>query len=200
MKRLILFCSIFLAVITFFCAAPTKAFAQTQTENIDIFLVIDTEYIKDKYGPGGTIYNPKGIDHNSQYTIASSKYVIGGQGTADLVIKANPRDTLTFNSISTAANSDDAVGIYGIEYRAQSNCFGYGPSIELMTPPVQNILESIDLDGSYLPHKASSLNSQLNGRKGVECYAMKIVLFSFNGEDWQPYGYYYWATPAIVVE
>ncbi|MBP0017504.1 MAG: inclusion body family protein [Cyanobacteria bacterium SBLK] len=213
MKRLILFFSVCLAVMTFFCAAPTKAFAQTQTDNVEILIVIDTQYIKDTYGRAGTVDNPKGVNHHSQYMIADYNHVVEGQGTADLVIKAGPRDTVKFTATSTTANSDDAVIVYGIEHWDKSDCYGHGPSIPIMNPPTSNIIymekavmPSPGGDGLPPTQKEASfasLDSQLNGRKGAECYKAKIAIFSLNDDQVSQgpdaYGYYYW-DPAVIVE
>ncbi|URZ18392.1 inclusion body family protein [Clostridium felsineum] len=85
------------------------------SENIDIMVVIDTDYIrKNCKNPSQDPNNPSQIDHNCEYMVCNGKRGVTGQGTADLAFSANPGDNVHFRGTSIYGNSDDAIIIYGI--------------------------------------------------------------------------------------
>lgn len=172
--------------------------------NIDILTVIDTEYIKKKYGPNqNSKSNPVGIDHNSQFMICTgARKINSGQGTADLDFTANVGDYVSFRGTSIYQNSDDAVIIYGIKLNTGDQVFN------------QFVTNSITREGAVQPDPNSpdglpavkvkqsflSLDSKVS-KKGKEAFLVYIALYTLasDGHTQNLYGYYYW-DPTIRVQ
>jgi len=176
--------------------------------SIDILTVIDTEYIKAKYGPNNNSpSNPVPIDHNSQFLICTdTRGIISGQGTADLNFRANAGDLVSFRGTSIYQNSDDAVIVYGI---VKNN--NVPKSVDVFNQFVTNIVER---NGAVQPNP-----KQLNGlpaiqvkqsflsydskvaRSGMEAFLVNIALYTMDrtGQNQVLYGYYSW-DPTITVQ
>lgn len=87
----------------------------SKTINIDV--VFDTVTIVNKYGKGGSIGSPIGIQHKDAYMIAQSVLVVEqSQASADLSITALVNDLIRWRSESLSGNTDQAAIIYQIEY------------------------------------------------------------------------------------
>src|SRR5262245_14960420 len=91
---------------------------KSSVEQINILVVVDTEYIMKNYpNPSKDPSRPTGIDHNSQRMICySPRGGIEHQGTADLKFTANVGDLVSFTGTSIYDNSDSAVIVYGIRF------------------------------------------------------------------------------------
>lgn len=180
----------------------------SSTVTVDILTVIDTEYIKKKYGPNKNDKSkPVGIDHNSQFMICTgAREIISGQGTADLSFRANVGDYVSFRGTSIYQNSDDAVIIYGIKINPYVQ-----PNDDVFNQFVTN---SVTREGAVQPDPKSpdglpalkvkqnflSLDSKV-AKKGKEAFLVYIALYTLgdDGETQNFYGYYYW-DPTITVK
>lgn len=181
----------------------TEQFASGQF--INILIVIDTEYIKQRYpNPSKDKNNPTGIDHNSQFMLVTgARGIISGQGTADLHFKANTGDLVSFRGTSIYANSDDAVIVYGIEYWKGTEVFNpFNTNLIIRNRAVMPDPNSQDKDG--LPPIQTQINfanysSQVRG-SGTEFFYVKIALYTLadDGHTQNLFGYFYW-DPAITV-
>ncbi|MFW8643095.1 AidA/PixA family protein [Rhizobium beringeri] len=61
-------------------------------QQVNILVVIDTEYVKAHYPPNSSSDSPPGIDHNSQFMICTgSRGDVTGQGSADLSVQSECR-------------------------------------------------------------------------------------------------------------
>jgi hypothetical protein len=97
---------------------------ESSAVDINILIVIDTEYVKSLKDTNGNPYprsdNPKSptrIPANTgQYMICTgSRGTPTGQGTGSLAFQANPNDRVSFVGQSIYGNSDDAVIVYRIK-------------------------------------------------------------------------------------
>jgi len=172
------------------------------SENINVLVVIDTEYVKAHYAKNTDPDHPTGIDHNSQYMIATDpRGIVSGQGTADLNFNANPGDFVSFTGTSIYTNSDDAVIIYGIEYWSGDKVFNQ------FVPNLVNrqhaVMPDVTTDNG-LPAITTSLNfTSLDSRVkqgGTENFYVNFSLYTLadDGQTQELYGYFYW-DPTITV-
>lgn len=176
---------------------------QASSQQINILAVIDTEYVKSHYPkPSTDLNNPTGIDHNSEFLIATgTRGIISGQGTADLSFKANSGDYVSFTGTSVYANSDDAVIIYGIKFQSGTNVFN------------QFVPDYVNRNNAVMPNNTSSnglpavsqkicfasFDSKVSGQ-GAERFLVYFALYTLgsDGETQNLLGYYYW-DPQITV-
>lgn len=174
------------------------------TEQIDILVVIDTEYIKSKYPKQENPQkeSPVGIDHNSQFMICySPRGIVSGQGTADLSFRANVGDNVSFRGTSIQQNSDDAVIIYGIEYWKGDRVFNtFTTNIVTRNQAVQpNPDEQDGIPPLKVPQNFTSYDSKIR-KGGTENFYVRIALYTMadDGQTQNLYGYFYW-DPQVVV-
>lgn len=176
---------------------------EASMEQIDILVVIDTEYIKKNYGKQGTRENPKGINHSSQYMIGySPRGINSGQGTADLSFKANVGDLVSFRGTSIEQNSDDSVIVYGIKYWKGDQVFNrfISNSVERSGAVQPNNTTDSGLPAVNKSQNFLSLDSKI-AKSGTENFYVYIALYtlSSNGNTQELYGYYYW-DPQVTVQ
>lgn len=176
----------------------------TTIQEIDVLVVIDTEYVKSNYpNPSQDPNNPTGIDHNSQHMIVSNSNVISGQGTADLNFRAKVRDEISFRGTSISQNSDDAVIIYNIKYwsgKQVFNTFRYNTVIRQYAV-VPNYDTSNGLPADTTNITFSCFNSKVKST-GTENFYVQFALYEIDPDDSDRqilFGYYYW-DPAITVK
>lgn len=82
---------------------------------IDILAVYDTETILRNYpNPSQDCNRPTGIAHNCLYLLANQQYVISGQGTADLHIRALVADVIRIRSSDLAYNTVLPAVLYAV--------------------------------------------------------------------------------------
>ena len=169
---------------------------------IDILVVIDTEYIKNNFAKNTDPTNPQGMDHNSQYMVAySPRGIVSGQGTADLSFRANAGDNVSFRGTSIQQNSDDSVILYGIKYWEGDYVFNNfttdivtrnravqpDPTLPNGLPPVLTVQNFTSYDSKI-------------ARGGTENFYVYIAVYTLaeDGQTQELYGYYYW-DPQVVV-
>jgi hypothetical protein len=102
-----------------------KQTAAANIADIEILIVIDTDYVKSHYPqqPAQNEQSPDkvvGIDHSSQFMVCVDPRGINNvnnkttQATADLNFNAKVKDSISIRGVSIYGNSDDAVIVYGI--------------------------------------------------------------------------------------
>lgn len=176
---------------------------QSSSVFIDILIIIDTEYVKSRYpNPSRDPNNPTGIDHSSQFMIASgTRGIISGQGTADLNFRANPADNVAFRGISVYQNSDDAVIVYDIHYWSGNQVFNhFGLNVVRRNNAIMSDPSSPNgMPPIKAPLNFASLDSKV-ARSGTENFYVRFGLYTLSddGETQQLFGYYYW-DPTITV-
>jgi nematocidal protein AidA len=176
---------------------------KASAQQVNVLVVIDTDYVKAHYPPNTNQSSPQGIDHNSQFMICTgSRTPPVGQGTADLQFSANVGDFVSFTGTSIYANSDDAVIVYGINYWQGDKVFN-GFESDLTTR-----------NGAVMPNPASqptglpanqqaitfaSYDSRI-AKGGLEYFYVYFALYSLDssGEKQNLYGYFYW-DPSVKV-
>jgi nematocidal protein AidA len=177
---------------------------QASAQNINILIVIDTEYVK-KTHPKQTNPNmqqPAGIDHSGQFMLCTgSRGIISGQGTGDLNFRANPGDFVQFTGVSIYENSDDAVIVYNITKYGGTDVFNqFVPNVITRKnavapdPATENGLPAIHTQLNF-----NSFDSKVrNG--GTENFNVAFALYTLDddGETQSLYGYFYW-DPTITV-
>ncbi|MDD5271982.1 MAG: inclusion body family protein [Methylovulum sp.] len=176
----------------------------SSSQNINILVVIDTEYVKANFPPNLPLdpNNPKGINHSSQFMIVTgSRGVISGQGTADLNFKANVGDFVGFTGTSIYDNSDDAVIVYGINYWSGAQVFNTFVSnqVNRQRAVMPNTTSNNGLPADQASINFSSLDSKVKA-SGTENFYVYIALYTLadDGQTQNLYGYYYW-DPTITV-
>lgn len=176
----------------------------SSSEDINILVVVDTDYILANYkSPSQDQNKPTGINHNSQYMICHDpRGVVSGQGTADLVFKANVGDNVSFTGTSIYANSDSAVIVYGIKYWKGDQVFNtFVPNMVVRTgavmpdPDTANGIPPLHQKISF-----SSYDSKVR-QAGTENFYVYIAVYTLgsDGETQNLYGYFYW-DPQIQVQ
>lgn len=175
---------------------------QASNEQIDVLVVIDTEYIKNNYPKNSDPNQAKGINHNSQYMICySPRGIVGGQGTADLSFKANVGDNVAFRATSIQQNSDDAVIIYGVKYWKGDKVFNtFTTNIITRNRAVQPDPDQLNgIPPLQVQQNFTSYDSKI-ARGGTENFYVYIALYTLagDGQTQELYGYFYW-DPQVVV-
>ncbi len=174
-----------------------KAALAASAQQINILIVIDTEYVKANYPhPSQDPNNPTGINHNSQFMICTgSRGSVTGQGTADLSFQANPGDYVSFAGTSIYDNSDDAVIVYGIKYWQGDHVFNqFVPDVvkrQKAVMPDPNTTNGLPaLQG---PVSFSSFDAKVS-QAGTENFYVYFALYTLasDGETQNLFGYYYW--------
>jgi hypothetical protein len=174
----------------------------SSARNINVLVVIDTEHIKNTYGPNPNKDAPIGIAHDSQFMICTgSRSIISGQGTADLNFRANPGDNVAFTGVSIYDNSDDAVIVYGISYWQRDKVFNqFVPNLVTRKNAVMPNNDTPD----GLPATQTTLTfatfASTVAKSGTEDFYVDIALYTMSddGATQELYGYYYW-DPTITV-
>lgn len=174
------------------------------SETINVLIVIDTDYVKAHYPNGSKDKDhPTAIDHSSQFMIcADPRGVVSGQGTFDLVFKANEGDIVSFRGTSIYQNSDDAVIVYGIRHWSGDQVFNtFVTNMVTLTGAVQPDRTQLDgLPANNVPQSFTSLDSKV-GQAGTENFYVYFALYTLDatGENQNLFGYYYW-DPQIQVQ
>jgi hypothetical protein len=177
--------------------------AMSSSQDIDVLIVINTEYIKSHYpNPSQDPSNPTGIDHNSQYMICyDPRGVISGQGTADLNFRAFPGDHVRFRGTSIYQNSDDAVIIYSIRHWSGDNVFNHftPEMVKRNRAVVPDVNTSNGLPPLQTPINFTSLDTSIQ-RSGTDNFYVFFALYTLgtDGESQNLYGYYYWDPTCTV--
>ncbi|ALR31894.1 DNA-directed RNA polymerase subunit beta [Chryseobacterium sp. IHB B 17019] len=181
-----------------------EAELKASSQEIDILVVIDTDYVKSNYpNPSQDPNNPTGIDHNSQHMIASNANVVSGQGTTYLNFSARAGDFVAFRGTSIYQNSDDAIIIYNIKYWSGDqvfNSFVYD-AVTRQQAVVPNYDSSNGLPPNYASITFSSFDSKVRNT-GTENFYVQFALYTIdpnNSNKQILYGYYYW-DPTITVK
>ncbi|VWC00297.1 DNA-directed RNA polymerase subunit beta [Burkholderia lata] len=187
---------------------------RSNSQAIDILVVIDTETIKDYWNksspartPSQVWQSPTGLDHANKFMICTgSRGIISGQGTGDLHFKANVKDTVRFNGTSVYGNSEDAVIVYGISKVDRPN------NTDVFNPFTTN---DYKLTGAAQPNADSSTRNGLPAlhvtehfqtfeatvrQSGTEFFGLSFALYtlSADGQRQDVYGYFWW-DPYITV-
>lgn len=183
--------------------------------NVDILVVVDTNYLKEKHpNPSKNPKSPTPLSHEDLYMICAATNLSANQATADLAVKARPRDVVSFRGTSISANSDDAVIVYGIEHwtptdkpsdyifnRFEANTVTLEKAVSLDPngPPLDP--GDVGLNVTHGPKTFLSLDSTVS-KAGTEFFYVYIAVFELDSsteEQQTLYGCYYW-DPSIVVE
>jgi nematocidal protein AidA len=177
----------------------------SSSQDVNVLVVIDTEYIKKNYpNPSKNANYPTGINHNSQFMlITGARKIISGQGTADLHFQANPGDDVSFTGISIYGNSDDAVIVYGIRPANPQglNVFNrFVPNLVtrnravMPDPQTTNGLPPLHQKITFAGYEAKVAQS------GREDFLVDIALYTLanDGNTQELFGYFYW-DPTITV-
>lgn len=177
--------------------------AAASSAQIDILVVIDTEYIKKNFAKNTDPNNPLGINHSSQYMICySPRGIVSGQGTADLSFRANAGDNVSFRGTSIQQNSDDSVILYGIKYWSGDKVFNsFVTDIVTRNRAVQpNPDQPNGIPPVTTVQNFTSYDSKI-ARSGTENFYVYIAVYTLadDGQTQQLYGYYYW-DPQVVVQ
>ncbi|URZ02627.1 inclusion body family protein [Clostridium felsineum] len=176
------------------------------SENIDIMVVIDTDYIrKNCKNPSQDPNNPSQIDHNCEYMVCNGKRGVEKQGTADLIFTANPGDNVHFRGTSIYGNSDDAIIIYGItpikDGEKKNKVFNKFQQniIQRTGAAVPNMDEDDGMPAENITLNFVSYCAEVKA-KGEEGFHIQFALYTLDGdgETQNLFGYFEW-DPSISV-
>ncbi|MBP0017505.1 MAG: hypothetical protein J7647_08100 [Cyanobacteria bacterium SBLK] len=157
-------------------------------------MVVDTQYIKDSIGSGGSKDDPLKVDSNSLYALVGNKYIVSGQGTTDLEIKANPGDITKFTAITTSANSVDSVILYGMQYQSGDRVFGdFVTNVKELDGAASPTAGGDGLPVTQIPKNFATIDSTIQ-EAGTENFETQIALYTLNDDHIsqgpESYGYY----------
>jgi nematocidal protein AidA len=175
----------------------SKTELESSAQQINILIVIDTEYVKAHYpNPSKDPNQPTGIDHASQFMICTgSRGPVTGQGTADLSFQAIAGDFVSFVGTSIYDNSDDAVIVYGIKYWSGAQVFNqFVPNLVKRSKAVMpDPTTSNGLPALQAPISFSSIDSRVS-QSGTENFYVYFALYTLgsDGQSQNLLGYYYW--------
>lgn len=174
-------------------------------KTVNITVVIDTDRLIANYkNPSQNSNAPTGIDHNYGYMVATSKSVISGAGTGDLVVKANVGDTIAWTAISESNNFDSSALVYKVSYNPSGSTkkvFDDNTTFSVYNKttgilPTQNTVFPVALDYG---RKYWFLEARIIDI-GRENYLIYFAVYKRDDDsNLSLYGYFYW-DPAIVVE
>ena len=206
MKRLITYLSILFVVTAFFFNLQTfEAKAEGyQPKEIDVLVAVDTDYFKKTYPhPSQDSNNPTSMisaPEGHVFMVATDPRGLSAQGTGRLSLKANVKDTVSFQGTSPSFNSDDAVLVYDITpYGSYSNVFDKF-STEPFTLKKAVIPGDPPQDVTNGPESFSPLVARVK-KAGKELYWVNFAIYSLeeDGETQTLYGYFRFE-PEITVK
>jgi hypothetical protein len=166
---------------------------------INITTIINTGYILQNYkNPSQNPSAPTGVDHKSQYMVATYGTDITGTGTADLTIKAQPGDFINWFGVSESNNFNNEIIIYGAPFFSGDHVFTTPNFIStdnsIMIPPTGYPQSPATLQTV----KAWYLNANVNAY-GTGSYMMQFGLYTPNDDGTMKlYGYFQW-DPTVQV-
>ncbi len=174
------------------------------SQDVNIFVIIDTEYIKKAYPNGSKDWNtPTGIAHDHQFMLCTgARSIIRGQGTGDLEFTAYPGDRVMFTGSSIYDNSDDAVIVYDIKHFQGDKVFNqFTTDTVIRNGAVQPNPDSPNRNGLPPLQKATTFATfgstvRQSGREG---FGVSFGLYTLVGGQKQELFGYYWWDPFITV-
>lgn len=177
--------------------------ATESTVDINVMIVIDTDYVKANYpNPSHDPNQPTAIVHDSQFMISTNqRVIISEQGTTALHLEAKWGDTVSFQGISIYGNSEDAVILYGIKHWSGNHVLGHFLPVlvkrqNAAVPDVntKNGLPAKSAEGNFIRLGAKVAKS------GTGNFHISFALYTLadDGETQKLLGYYCW-DPAITV-
>ena len=167
---------------------------------IDIDVMFDTETIEEKYGPGGSSTQPKGIQHADVYMVARKAIVASGQATADLSINALVNDSIRWRAESLDGNTDQSAIIYKI-VKFSGTQVTSDPEMRVSSPPTPIPNPSDPTSYEAVDTQADVFLTCDVLKKGTEGYQVWFYIVNKDPDTGQlsTFGYYYWDPTINVV-
>lgn len=172
---------------------------EATTKIINILITIDTDaVIRDYKNPSTNSNSPTGIGHKYGFMVATNAVVKSGQGTGDLVFKANVGDSVRMNAVSASNNFDDAILLYRISKFSGVEVFNTFKNNDFYrNTPVPNSCDAV------LPNRIEEAHFWFHEasvkRSGVENYKVAFTLYSRDADGKSVLrGCYEW-DPAVEV-
>ncbi len=171
---------------------------EASMEIINIMITIDTDSVMRDYGRNSDPDNPTGIAHKYGFMVAANAEVVSGQGTGDLVFKANVGDQVRIWCVSASNNFDDAALVYGIKRYSGDEVFNtfHGEEFEREVPmPGGDSILPAEMKRDFFWFYGASVK-----KVGTEGYKVIFALYTRDSSGKvSTYGYYSW-DPYIRVE
>ena len=178
--------------------------SEQSSEQVNVLVVIDTNYIVDNYPhPSTNPRKPTAVDRNGLYMIvASPQGAAGGQGAAGLDFMAHAGGVASFTATSISASSDAAVILYDIKLRKGEQALKPRGRLQTVTIPCAVMPDPTEPNGlpptqqsiSYTSYKVEILQA---GTASFSVYIAVYVLAG-DGQTQELYGYFYW-DPTVTV-
>jgi hypothetical protein len=192
--------------------APSRSQAANATQRssaatiINVMTMVDTDLIKQTYGPNNSKDNPQGLNHHEGITMAcpASNYV--GEvdnDPANIIFKANVEDTVCFNAYSLSGNCEDAVIFYDIEHTDDTVNVFNPFSAKKITRTGAAVPDTNQRDGLPAMNVTRDFYTfeSVVANKGVEGLKIRFAIYELDDtrENQVLYGYYWW-DPTIEVQ
>lgn len=166
---------------------------------INITTIINTGYVMQNYpNPSQNPSAPTGIDHNSEYMVATYGDAVSGSGGATLTVQAEPGDIINWFGVSESNNFNNEVIIYGAPFFSGTQVFTTPNFIQtansIMIPPTNYPSSPATLQ----PVTAWYLEANVNAY-GTGSYQMQFGLYVPNNSGGMSlFGYFQW-DPTVQV-
>jgi nematocidal protein AidA len=174
------------------------------SEQVNVLFVIDTSYIVGHYpNPSKSPKKPTAVDRNGMYMIiASPRGVSGGQGDADLELRASAGDVASFTGTSISASSDAAVILYDITSWKGERVLKPRGRLQKITRHRAVMPDPTKPDGLPPAHQSITYTSyqveiQQAGKASFSVY-IAVYTLAGDGQTQELYGYFCWH-PSITV-
>jgi hypothetical protein len=172
---------------------PNALSATGTSAVIYVTIVIDADTVITTHpNPSTDPNHPTPIGHDMGFMTTSSEYVVSGNGTGDLVIKAEVDDVLRWTSVSESHNMDAAVFTYAFEKFGGTQVTG-PITLEPFTKTAIFPTAANPPAVKQVPQNFWFMVCDVNN-VGTENYNVKFGLYTrTRGSDGQGlYGYFYW--------
>ncbi|MFC5476041.1 inclusion body family protein [Paraherbaspirillum soli] len=181
----------------------TDSVLAASSQEINILVVIDTEFVKKYYpNPSQIKEAPTNIIHYGLYLICTgSRGIIAGQGSGSLNFRANPGDMVSFSARGSHDNSDDAVIIYDIQHWKKDNIFNrFAANVVTRRNAVMPNEETQDgMPPVHIKRVFSHCDAKVRN-SGTEDLEIKFALYALSddGQSQDLFGYFSW-DPSITI-
>jgi hypothetical protein len=183
--------------------SQSKQSKKSVANTVNVITVIDTDIIKQTYGPNTS---PQGLNNHEGITMscpAANYQPDPGGDRTNITFTANVHDYVSFRATSVSNNSEDAVIIYGIESTDNVNVFNpFHVDMILVDyaaiPDIQKQPNGMPATTAALPFYSYDSQVQTHGQ---ESFIIRFAIYELDpqsGDKQSLYGLYYW-DPKIIV-
>ncbi|MCP1290290.1 MULTISPECIES: inclusion body family protein [Chromobacterium] len=170
---------------------------------VNIEMVFDTQTILNKYpGPSQNSGQPTGIAHKDVYMVAESRFVTGGQASADLAVKAEVDDVIRWRALSLSSNVSQSVIVYKIQKFSGSQVTSIPvptesrPWVPIPNQNADKVVDPLNYTAQQIPNYYLGCNVTDTGTENYQVWF--YITEQVSGNQVKTLGYFYW-DPVIQV-